>query len=70
MIFLKENYYETLFYRIIQIETKSVRLDLIVTFCFISLLRIIDYLKLIDDKYINSQIFDTLRNMIMLEQKN
>lgn len=31
---LKEKYYETLFYKIIQTETKSVRQDLIVTFCF------------------------------------
>ncbi len=32
--FLKEKYYETLFYKIIQTETKSVKQDLIVTFCF------------------------------------
>src|SRR5574344_614004 len=31
---LKENYYNTLFYKIIQTETKSVKQDLIVTFCF------------------------------------
>ena len=31
---LKEKYYETLFYKIIQTETKSVKQDLIVTFCF------------------------------------
>jgi transposase len=31
---LKEKYYETLFYKIIQTETKSVNQDLIVTFCF------------------------------------
>ena len=31
---LKEEYYETLFYKIIQTETKSVKQDLIVTFCF------------------------------------
>ena len=31
---LKEKYYDTLFYKIIQSETKSVKQDLIVTFCF------------------------------------
>lgn len=31
---LKEKYYDTLFYKIIQTETKSVKQDLIVTFCF------------------------------------
>ena len=32
--YLKEKYYDTLFYKIIQTETKSVKQDLIVTFCF------------------------------------
>lgn len=31
---LREKYYDTIFYKIIQIETKSVKQDLIVTFCF------------------------------------
>ena len=31
---LKEKHYDTLFYKIIQTETKSVKQDLIVTFCF------------------------------------
>lgn len=31
---LKEKYYDTIFYKIIQTETKSVKQDLIVTFCF------------------------------------
>ena len=31
---LKEKYYNTLFYKILQTETKSVKQDLIVTFCF------------------------------------
>ena len=31
---LKEKYYDTLFYKIIETETKSVKQDLIVTFCF------------------------------------
>lgn len=31
---LRKNYYDTLFYKIIQTETKSVKQDLIVTFCF------------------------------------
>ena len=31
---LREKYYETLFYKIIETETKSVKQDLIVTFCF------------------------------------
>lgn len=31
---LREKYYETLFYKIISYETKSVKQDLIVTFCF------------------------------------
>ena len=31
---LREQHYETLFYKIIQTETKSVKQDLIVTFCF------------------------------------
>lgn len=32
--YLREKYYDTLFYKIIQTETKSVKQDLIVTFCF------------------------------------
>ena len=31
---LKEKYYDTLFYKIIETETKSVKQDLIITFCF------------------------------------
>ena len=31
---LKEKYYDSLFYKIIQTETKSVKQDTIVTFCF------------------------------------
>ena len=31
---LREKYYDTLFYKIIQTETKSVKQDLIITFCF------------------------------------
>ena len=31
---LREKYYETLFYKIIETETKSVKQDLIITFCF------------------------------------
>lgn len=31
---LKEKYYDTLFYKIIETETKAVKQDLIVTFCF------------------------------------
>ena len=31
---LREKYYETIFYKIIQTETKSIKQDLIVTFCF------------------------------------
>lgn len=45
---LKEKYYDTLFYKIIETETKSVKQDLIVTFCF----RYFDYNKSIR----NSQI--------------
>lgn len=45
---LKEKYYETLFYKIIQTETKSVKQDLIVTFCF----KYFDYNKNIRDNQI------------------
>jgi len=45
---LKEKYYETLFYKIIQTETKSVKQDLIVTFCF----KYFDYNKSIRDNQI------------------
>ena len=31
---LRKKFYDTLFYKIIQTETKSVKQDLIVTFCF------------------------------------
>ena len=31
---LKEKYYDTIFYKIIQAETKSVKQDMIITFCF------------------------------------
>ena len=31
---MKEKYYDSLFYKIIQTETKSVKQDTIVTFCF------------------------------------
>ena len=31
---LKEKYYDTIFYKIIQTETKSVKQDMIITFCF------------------------------------
>jgi len=45
---LKEKHYETLFYKIIQTETKSVKQDLIVTFCF----KYYDYNKNIRDNQI------------------
>jgi len=45
---LKDKYYETLFYKIIQTETKSVKQDLIVTFCF----KYYDYNKNIRDSQI------------------
>lgn len=45
---LKDKYYDTLFYKIIETETKSVKQDLIITFCF----RYFDYNKNIR----NSQI--------------
>ena len=45
---LKEKYYNTLFYKIIQTETKSVKQDLIVTFCF----KYLDYNRTIRNKQI------------------
>ena len=52
---LKDKYYDTLFYKIIETETKSVKQDLIVTFCF----RYFDYNRNIR----NSQIERAKKNI-------
>lgn len=52
---LKDKYYDTLFYKIIETETKSVKQDLIVTFCF----RYFNYNRNIR----NSQIERAMKNI-------
>ena len=63
---LREKYYETLFYKIIQTETKSVKQDLIVTFCF----KYFDYNKNIRDNQIERAKKSIETNNVSRKGKN
>ena len=63
---LREKYYETLFYKIIQTETKSIKQDLIVTFCF----KYFDYNKNIRDNQIERAKKSIESNNISRKGKN
>lgn len=63
---LKEKYYDTLFYKIIQTETKSVKQDLIVTFCF----RYFDYNRNIRNNQIERTKKSIESNQITRKGKN
>ena len=63
---LKENYYNTLFYKIIQTETKSVKQDLIVTFCF----KYFDYNRNIRNSQIDRAKNAINNNQTMRKGKN
>ena len=63
---LKEKHYETLFYKIIQTETKSVKQDLIVTFCF----KYFDYNKNIRDNQIERAKKSIETNNVSRKGKN
>ena len=63
---LKEKYYDTLFYKIIQTETKSVKQDLIVTFCF----KYFDYNKNIRDNQIERAKKSIETNNVSRKGKN
>ena len=64
--YLKEKYYDTLFYKIIQTETKSVKQDLIVTFCF----KYFDYNKSIRDNQIDRAKKSIETNNVTRKGKN
>lgn len=63
---LKEKYYDTLFYKIIQTETKSVKQDLIVTFCF----RYFDYNRNIRNNQIERAKKNIESNQVTRKGKN
>lgn len=63
---LKEKYYDTLFYKIIQTETKSVKQDLIVTFCF----RYFDYNRNIRNNQIERTKKSIESNQVTRKGKN
>ena len=63
---LKEKYYDTLFYKIIQTETKSVKQDLIVTFCF----RYFDYNRNIRNNQIERAKKSIESNQVTRKGKN
>ena len=63
---LKEKYYNTLFYKIIQTETKSVKQDLIVTFCF----KYFDYTKNIRNNQIEKAKKSIESNNVTRKGKN
>lgn len=63
---LKEKYYDTLFYKIIQTETKSVKQDLIVTFCF----RYFDYNRNIRNNQIERVKKSIESNQVTRKGKN
>ena len=64
--YLKEKYYNTLFYKIIQTETKSVKQDLIVTFCF----KYFDYNKSIRNNQIDRAKKSIETNNVTRKGKN
>ena len=63
---LKEKYYNTLFYKIIETETKSVKQDLIVTFCF----KYYDYNRNIRNKQIERAKKSLETNNVTRKGKN
>ena len=63
---LKDKYYDTLFYKIIETETKSVKQDLIVTFCF----RYFDYNRNIRNSQIERAKKSIETNNITRKGKN
>ena len=63
---LKEKYYDTLFYKIIETETKSVKQDLIVTFCF----RYYDYNRNIRNNQIERAKKSIETNNVTRKDKN
>lgn len=63
---LKEKYYNTLFYKIIETETKSVKQDLIVTFCF----KYFDYNRNIRDNQIERARKSIETNNVTRKGKN
>lgn len=63
---LREKYYNTLFYKIIQTETKSVKQDLIVTFCF----KYFDYNRNIRNSQIERAKKSIQNNQIIRKGKN
>lgn len=63
---LKEKYYNTLFYKIIETETKSVKQDLIVTFCF----KYYDYNRNIRNKQIERAKKSIETNNVTRKGKN
>ena len=63
---LREKYYETLFYKIIETETKSVKQDLIVTFCF----KYFDYNRSIRNNQIERAKKSIETNQITRKGKN
>ena len=64
--YLKEKYYDALFYKIIQTETKSVKQDLIVTFCF----KYFDYNKSIRNNQIDRAKKSIETNNVTRKGKN
>lgn len=63
---LKEKYYDTLFYKIIETETKSVKQDLIVTFCF----KYFDYNRSIRNNQIERAKKSIENNQVTRKGKN
>lgn len=63
---LREKYYDTLFYKIIQTETKSVKQDLIVTFCF----KYLDYNRNIRNRQIERAKKSIETNNVTRKGKN
>ena len=63
---LKDKYYDTLFYKIIETETKSVKQDLIVTFCF----RYFDYNRNIRNSQIEKAKKSIETNNVTRKGKN
>ena len=63
---LREKYYDTLFYKIIEIETKSVKQDLIVTFCF----KYLDYNRSIRNNQIERAKKSIETNQVTRKGKN
>lgn len=63
---LKEKYYDTIFYKIIEYETQSVKQDLIVTFCF----KYLDYCRNIRNNQIERARKSIQNNQVTRKGKN